>query len=121
MRYLLSGIIAALFMAPAAPANATGIFVRDFQRFESDPQYDAFVHGYMEGLVEGTLVGNLAEAKARSSNAVKSICIDPSSRYGADDALRDVRGYLAAHPETPGNWTVGTVLAITMAKQYPCK
>jgi len=112
---------AVLSMSPA-PASATGISVGDFKKFEGDPQYDAFVRGYLEGLVEGEIVGVTLETRARGGGfkEARAFCIKLDDHYEVDQSLTDVRAYLVAHPETPDDWTIGTVMAAILAQRYPC-
>ena len=115
-------LVAAILAISAGSASATGIFIADFKKFAGDPQYDAFVRGYLEGLVEGEITGAALETKTRGGgiNEVRAFCIKPDDHYEVDQSLTDVRTYLAAHPETPDNWTVGTVMASILVQRYPC-
>jgi len=123
-RWVFVTLLATVMLAVSSmPARATGIFVGDFRRFEADPKYSPFVEGYIEGLIEGIIVGLAMETRARAGDGtdIKALCLDPSDHYKAKDAVQDVRRYLSAHPETPDNWTVGTVMALILAERYRCR
>jgi len=120
---LVATCASAVFAVTAAPASATGIFIGDFKKFEGDPQYDAFVRGYLEGLVEGEISGVTLETRARGGGIkeIRAFCIKLDDHYEVDQSLSDVRAYLAAHPETPDDWTVSTVMAAILVQRYPCR
>jgi hypothetical protein len=115
----LAGLMLA---ASVMPAGATGMYVRDFKRLQADPQYEDLLTGYIEGLIEGEIMGAVGESAAWGGTIEKPklFCFDPADHYGGKEGLKDVRAYLSKNADVPENVKVGAVILVILRDRYPC-